>query len=57
LDAAGALARRIAEHSPIPVEVGLAYENDPFTYEMRTADAAEGRAAFAERRSPQFRGE
>jgi len=66
------LASVIASHAPIPVEavkklvriaqsssidVGLAYENDLFSYEMRTADAAEGRAAFAEKRRPEFRGD
>jgi enoyl-CoA hydratase/carnithine racemase len=69
---AARLATVIAGHAPIPVEavkklvrvaqssaveVGLAYENDLFAYEMRTADAAEGRAAFAEKRTPEFRGE
>ena len=72
LHAAYGMARTIAGHSPIPVEavkklvrvaqssaveVGLAYENDLFTYEMRTKDAAEGRAAFAEKRPPVFTGE
>ena len=71
LVAANALAAQIAKHSPIPVEavkklvrvaqssaieVGLAYENDLFTYEMRSEDAAEGRAAFAENREPRFTG-
>ncbi|MGH8876256.1 MAG: enoyl-CoA hydratase/isomerase family protein [Stackebrandtia sp.] len=66
------LAHRIASRSPIAIEgakklirvaqsssidVGLAYENDLFSYEMRSADAAEGRAAFAEKREPVFRGE
>lgn len=69
---AQALADTIAGHAPIPVEavkrlvrvaqsasieVGLAYENDLFTYEMTTNDAAEGRAAFAEKRVPDFRGD
>jgi enoyl-CoA hydratase/carnithine racemase len=72
LTAAHALADQIAAHSPIPVEaikklvrvaqssaieVGLAYENDLFSYEMRTQDAAEGRRAFAAKRAPEFRGE
>ena len=54
LAAARSLAERIAGHSPIPieaikklvrvaqssaVEVGLAYENDLFSYEMRSEDA------------------
>lgn len=72
LAAARAQAEVIAGHAPIPVEaikklvrvaqssaieVGLAYENDLFSYEMRTADAAEGRRAFAEKRPPRFTGE
>lgn len=72
LDHARRTAATIAGHSPIPseavkklvrvaqssaVEVGLAYENDLFTYEMGTRDASEGRAAFAEKREPLFRGE
>jgi len=72
LDAANVTARSIAAKAPIPIEaikklvrvaqstsieIGLAYENDLFTYEMRTADAAEGKAAFAEKREPEFRGE
>ncbi|WP_293780363.1 enoyl-CoA hydratase/isomerase family protein [uncultured Aeromicrobium sp.] len=71
LAAAAQTAAEIAAKSPIPIEaikklvrvaqsasieVGLAYENDLFTYEMRTEDAAEGRAAFAEKRDPVFRG-
>lgn len=71
LDRAQHLASLIAARAPIPVEavkklvrvaqsssieVGLAYENDLFTYEMASADAAEGRAAFAEKRTPVFIG-
>lgn len=66
------LATTIGSYSPIPVEavkslvrvaqtasfeVGLAYENDLSMYEQKTADAAEGRAAFAEKRTAVFRGE
>ncbi len=71
LHAAKELARLIASRSPIAtqktkhmvrmaqstsLEVGLLYENDSFSYLMATEDAAEGRAAFAEKREPQYRG-
>lgn len=69
--AAQALAASIAALSPIaiqrtkymirmadnlPLDVGLLVENDSFAYCMLTEDAAEGRAAFAEHRAPQFKG-
>lgn len=72
LPRARALATTIAERAPIAtqstknliriaqstsIEVGMRYENDMFSYLMRTADAAEGQAAFAEKRPPVFRGE
>ncbi|AZI58439.1 enoyl-CoA hydratase/isomerase family protein [Nakamurella antarctica] len=72
LSEADALAARIAANAPIAaqyakhlvrvsmstsLEIGLGYENDTFVYEHGTQDAAEGRAAFAERRPPQFTGE
>jgi enoyl-CoA hydratase/carnithine racemase len=72
LDAAvDALAHRICASAPIAVqlskhlvrismstsvEVGLAYENDSFTYCFTTEDSVEGRAAFAEKRTPVFKG-
>lgn len=71
LEAATTLGRTLAGHSPIAVEavkklvrvaqsssldIGLAYENDLFSYEMRSDDAAEGRLAFAEKRKPHFTG-
>lgn len=70
-DAALDLASRIAEHSPIavqrtkymvrvaqnvPLDAGLLVENDSFAYCMTTEDAAEGQAAFAAKREPQFKG-
>ena len=72
MDRAMELTRTIASRPPIAVqsaknlvrvaqsasvEVGLAYENDMFSYLMLTADAAEGRRAFVEKREPQFKGE
>lgn len=71
LPAAQALAASIALLSPIatqrtkymirmadnvPLEAGLLVENDSFAYCMLTEDAAEGKAAFAEHRTPHFKG-
>ena len=71
VDTALELATTISERSPIAIErtkymvrvaqntgldAGLLVENDSFAYLMMTEDAAEGRAAFAEKRTPQFKG-
>lgn len=71
LPAAQELAQSIAALAPIatqrtkymvrmadnvPLDVGLLVENDSFAYCMNTEDAAEGRAAFAARRTPIFKG-
>ena len=70
-DAVEDLARRICTSAPIAVQlakhlvrvaqstsldVGLAYENDTFTYLFTTQDSVEGRTAFAEKRPPHFEG-
>ena len=46
---------RVAQSTSI--DVGLRYENDMFAYLMLTDDAAEGQAAFGEKRDPRFRGQ
>jgi enoyl-CoA hydratase/carnithine racemase len=66
-----ALAGAIAANAPVAVqlakhlvriaqstslEVGLAYENDTFAYCFTTQDAAEGRAAFLQKRPAAFTG-
>lgn len=65
------LAQKAAKNAPIAVQlikhlvrisesttpdVGLAYENDLFAYCFTTEDAAEGQAAFKEKREPNFKG-
>jgi enoyl-CoA hydratase len=72
MDRALELTRTIASRAPIAVqstknlvrvaqsasiEVGLAYENDMFSYLMLTNDAAEGKRAFQEKRDAVFKGE
>jgi enoyl-CoA hydratase/carnithine racemase len=71
IDTAMELAQTIASRSPIavqktkhmvrlaqsvPLDTALMVENDSFAYLMMTEDAAEGRAAFAEKREPNFKG-
>ncbi len=72
LAAAQDLADRIARNPPIAVqltkhiarmsqntsiEVGMAYENDLYSFCMTTRDSQEGIAAFSEKREPRFTGE
>jgi enoyl-CoA hydratase len=72
MDRACGLAASIASRAPIAAQsaknlirvaqsasydVGMAYENDMFSYCMLTKDAAEGRQAFAEKREGVFHGE
>lgn len=71
VDRAHELASTIAALSPIaiertkfmirmsqnlPLDSALLVENDSFAYIMMTEDAAEGQAAFSEKRPPVFRG-
>jgi enoyl-CoA hydratase/carnithine racemase len=72
IDEAVELAQRVARNAPIALQltkhlvrvaasssldVGLAYENDLFTYCFTTDDSKEGIAAFREKRPPRFRGQ
>jgi enoyl-CoA hydratase len=55
------IATQLAKHlvrvaASTSLEVGLAYENDTFAYCFTTRDAAEGRAAFLDKRLPAFDG-
>lgn len=55
------IATQLAKHlvrvaASTSLEVGLAYENDTFAYCFTTHDAAEGRAAFLDKRAPTFEG-
>lgn len=71
-DRVAALAEQISENAPIAVqltkhlvraslattpETGLQYEKDLYAYTSDSRDAAEGRAAFREKRKPEFTGE
>jgi enoyl-CoA hydratase/carnithine racemase len=55
------IAAQLAKHlvrvaQSTSLDVGLAYENDLFSYCFTTQDSDEGRAAFAEKRPPRFEG-
>jgi enoyl-CoA hydratase len=55
------IAAQLAKHlvrisQSTSLDVGLAYENDTFTYCFTTEDSNEGRQAFAEKRPPRFTG-
>jgi len=59
--ASAPIAAQLAKHlvrvsQSASLEVGLAYENDTFTYCFTTEDSNEGRAAFLEKRPPHFEG-
>lgn len=52
-----AILRAVREGGALPLADGLALERELFTVIRSTADRAEGRAAFRERRPPCFKGE
>lgn len=59
--ASAPIATQLAKHlvrvsQSASLDVGLAYENDTFTYCFTTEDSEEGRAAFLEKRTPRFEG-
>lgn len=51
-----AILRAVREGGALPLADGLALERELFAVIRGTADRAEGRAAFRERRPPQFKG-
>ena len=51
-----AILRAVREGRQMPLVQGLALERELFTLIRATADRAEGRAAFRERRTPDFKG-
>jgi E-phenylitaconyl-CoA hydratase len=51
-----AILRAVREGTALPLAEGLALERSLFTALRETADRAEGRAAFRERRAPRFKG-
>lgn len=53
--AIGLIKRLVDTGATAPLEVGLEYESQLFARVFHTADAAEGAAAFLERREPRFR--
>lgn len=59
--ASAPIAAQLAKHlvrvsQSASLEIGLAYENDTFTYCFTTEDSNEGRSAFLDKRPPKFQG-